>query len=127
MNGIWIDQQAAATLLPSACDDARPTAIGERADARRARVPCHAQAAGAALLTDYILTVSVSVASGVAQMDSAFPLLQPYRALISVVCIVFIMIINLRGVKESGKIFAVPTYFFIVMMYCTLGVAFFRY
>src|SRR5262249_10832459 len=65
--------------------------------------------------------------SGVAQMDSAFPVLQPYRALISVVCIAFIMIINLRGVKESGKIFAVPTYFFIVMMYATLGVAFFRY
>src|SRR4029077_12043094 len=52
-----------------------------------------AQTAGAALLTDYILTVSVSVASGVAQMDSAFPSLQPYRALISVVCIVFIMIV----------------------------------
>jgi len=86
-----------------------------------------AQTAGAALLTDYILTVSVSVASGVAQMDSAFPALQPYRALISVVCIAFIMVINLRGVKESGKIFAVPTYFFIVMMYATLGVAFFRY
>ena len=48
MNGIWIDQQAAATLLPSACDDARPTAIGERADTRRARVPCHAQAAASA-------------------------------------------------------------------------------
>ena len=86
-----------------------------------------AQTAGAALLTDYILTVSVSVASGVAQMDSAFPILQPYRALISVVCIVFIMIVNLRGVKESGKIFAVPTYFFIVMMYSTVGVALFRY
>ena len=86
-----------------------------------------AQTAGAALLTDYVLTVSVSVASGVAQIDSAFPALQRYRALISVVCIAFIMVINLRGVKESGKVFAVPTYFFIVMMYGTLVLAFFRY
>jgi len=83
--------------------------------------------AAAALLTDYILTVSVSIASGVAQIISAYPDLYQYRVVIAVACVLFIMLINLRGVKESGKAFAVPTYFFIVMMYLTVGVGIFRY
>lgn len=86
-----------------------------------------AQIAGAALLTDYILTVAVSVSSGTAQLASAFPALLPYRALLAVALVLFIMLINLRGVRESGAIFAVPTYFFLVMMFLTLGVAFFRH
>ena len=80
-----------------------------------------AQTAGAALLTDYILTVAVSISSGVAQLTSAFPSLIPFRVEISVVMIFFIMLINLRGVKESGRAFALPTYFFIVMMFFTVG------
>jgi amino acid transporter len=80
-----------------------------------------AQTAGAALLTDYILTVAVSVASGVAQIVSAYPSLFPYRVLISVIAVLFITLINLRGVKESGTAFAIPTYFFIVMMLLTVG------
>ena len=83
--------------------------------------------AAAALLTDYILTVSVSIASGVAQIVSAYPDLYPYRVIIAVACILFIMLMNLRGVKESGKAFAVPTYFFIAMMYLTVGIGIFRY
>ena len=83
--------------------------------------------AAAALLTDYILTVSVSIASGVAQITSAFPALYPYRVIIAVACILFVMLINLRGVKESGSAFAVPTYFFIVMMFITVGVGLVRY
>lgn len=83
--------------------------------------------AAAALLTDYILTVSVSIASGVAQIVSAYPDLYPYRVIIAVACVLFIMLMNLRGVKESGKAFAVPTYFFIVMMYLTVGIGIFRY
>src|SRR5512133_2806931 len=75
-----------------------------------------AQTAGAALLTDYVLTVSVSIASGVAQIVSAFPNLYPYRVEISVFMVFFIMLMNLRGVKESGAAFAIPTYFFISMM-----------
>jgi amino acid transporter len=86
-----------------------------------------AQTAGAALLMDYILTVAVSVSSGVAQMVSAYPGLFPYRVAISVGCVLFIMLINLRGVKESGSAFAVPTYFFITMMYLTVGAGIFRY
>ena len=85
-----------------------------------------AQTAGAALLTDYILTVAVSVAAGVAQIVSAYPFLFPYRVLISVIAILFITLINLRGVKESGTAFAIPTYFFIVMMFLTVGIGMVR-
>ena len=61
-----------------------------------------AQTAGAALLTDYILTVAVSISSGVAQLTSAFPDLYPYRVWIAVVLVLFIMLMNLRGVKRIG-------------------------
>src|SRR5512134_3422284 len=86
-----------------------------------------AQVAGAALLTDYILTVAVSVSSGVAQIVSAYPDLDPYRIAIGVGAVLLIMLINLRGVKESGIFFAVPTYFFVVMMFITVGIGLFRY
>ncbi len=86
-----------------------------------------AQTAGAALLTDYILTVSVSISAGVAQIVSAYPALFPYRVVIAVIAVFFIMLINLRGVKESGSAFAVPTYFFVVMMIGTVGFGLFRY
>lgn len=82
--------------------------------------------AGAALLTDYILTVSVSIASGVAQITSAFPNLYDYRVIISVGFIFFVMLMNLRGVKESGTAFAIPTYFFIVLMFIAVGTGLFR-
>ena len=86
-----------------------------------------AQAAGAALLTDYILTVAVSISSGVAQIVSAFPDLFPYRVMIAVALVFFVMTINLRGVKESGILFAIPTYFFLLTMILTIGVGLFRY
>src|SRR5215216_2857425 len=86
-----------------------------------------AQTAGAALLTDYILTVSVSVSSGVAQIISAYPALFPYRVWLAVAAVFFIMLINLRGVKESGQAFAVPTYFFVIMMTGTVMFGLFRY
>ncbi len=86
-----------------------------------------AQIAGAALLTDYILTVAVSTSSGVAQIVSAYPRLFDYRIEIAVGAVLFIMLINLRGVKESGAAFAIPTYFFITMMFFTVGLGMFRY
>jgi len=86
-----------------------------------------AQTAGAALLTDYILTVAVSISSGVAQIVSAFPGLFPYRVPIAVVMVFGIMLANLRGVKESGKLFAIPTYFFILSMFITIGFGIFQY
>jgi amino acid transporter len=86
-----------------------------------------AQTAGGALLMDYILTVAVSVSSGVAQITSAYPFLFSYRVYLSVGLVLFVMLINLRGVRESGTMFAIPTYFFLVMMFLTVGVGFFRY
>ena len=85
-----------------------------------------AQVAGVALLTDYVLTVSVSVAAGIAAITSAAPGLYPYRVWMSVFCIWFIAWGNLRGVRESGRMFAVPTYFFIVMMFTLLGLGVYR-
>jgi len=86
-----------------------------------------AQVAGAALLTDYILTVAVSISSGVAQIVSAYPNLYEYRVEIAVAMVVGVMLINLRGVKESGYAFAVPTYFFLLSMVVTIAVGMFRY
>ena len=82
--------------------------------------------AAAALLIDYILTVSVSVSSGVAQITSAYPQLFEYRVPICLVCVVLITMVNLRGVKESGAAFAIPSYFFIVIMLLMIGVGLFR-
>jgi len=86
-----------------------------------------AQTAGAALLTDYILTVAVSISAGVAQITSAFPALYPHRVAIAVGLVLLVMLINLRGVKESGKAFALPTYFFIGMMFITVGFGLLQY
>jgi len=86
-----------------------------------------AQIAGAALLTDYILTVAVSISAGVAQIVSAYPELFPYRVWIAVAAVFFIMLINLRGVKESGIAFSIPTYFFIAMMFITVGTGLVRH
>ncbi len=76
-----------------------------------------AQVAGVALLTDYILTVAVSVSAGVAALYSAAPPLYAWRVPIALTFIAIIAVGNLRGVKESGKIFAVPTYLFIISMF----------
>ena len=86
-----------------------------------------AQIAGAALLTDYILTVSVSISSGVAQLVSGFPGLLHYRVVIAVFIVGIMMIVNLRGVKESGTAFAIPTYFFLGVTLLTIGMGFYRY
>src|SRR5918994_5244866 len=86
-----------------------------------------AQIAGAALLTDYILTVAVSISAGVAQITSAYPQFFPYRVWISVAAVFIIMLINLRGVKESGIAFSVPTYFFIVTLFITVGTGLIRH
>ena len=68
----------------------------------------------AALLVDYVLTVSVSVSAGVLALASAFPALQGITVELIVLSIVLVMIINMRGVRESGTIFAIPTYAFVV-------------
>jgi amino acid transporter len=81
-----------------------------------------AQVAGVALLIDYVLTVAVSVAAGSAALASAFPALAPWVLPLSVGFVAVLAYGNLRGVRESGKVFAAPTYFFIANMAILLGV-----
>jgi amino acid transporter len=83
--------------------------------------------AAAALLTDYILTVAVSISGGVAAMTSAYPALVPHTVLLCSLSIVLLATVNLRGVRESGAAFSLPTYAFIVMMLVLLGVGGYRY
>jgi amino acid transporter len=85
-----------------------------------------AQVAGVALLTDYVLTVAVSVAAGTAALASAFSVFEPWILWISIAFVVVIAYGNLRGVRESGKVFAVPTYFFIVNMAILIGVGVYK-
>lgn len=77
--------------------------------------------AAAALAVGYILTVSVSIASGVDALISAAQFLAPYRVLLAIGAILLVTVINLRGIRESGTIFAVPTYVFLVAMYGLIG------
>ncbi|HWI60206.1 MAG TPA: APC family permease [Symbiobacteriaceae bacterium] len=82
--------------------------------------------AGAALLIDYVLTVAVSISAGAAAITSAFPEVQPYKVPIVLFAIFLVTVANLRGVRESGNIFAIPTYTFVVSIFALLGVGFFR-
>jgi amino acid transporter len=84
--------------------------------------PGLAQVAGAALLTDYVLTVAVSTSAGTAALVSAFHALEPYRVPIALGFIVLIMFGNLRGLRESGRLFATPTYFFILNVIALLSI-----
>jgi amino acid transporter len=77
--------------------------------------------AAAALLVDYVLTVSVSVVAGIAALTSAVPQLHPYRVVLSVLAVGGIALGNLRGVRESGRLFAAPTYFFVASIFGTVG------
>ncbi len=82
--------------------------------------------AAAALLTDYVLTVSVSVVAGVLAITSAAPALTEHKVTISIGFVVLLTLANLRGVKEAGTVFAVPTYGFVLMVYILLGTGFIR-
>ena len=85
-----------------------------------------AQVAGVSLLTDYVLTVAVSTAAGTAALISAFPGLSPLAVPISLAFIALIAFGNLKGVRESGKIFAVPTYVFIALMGLMIAVGLYK-
>jgi amino acid transporter len=78
--------------------------------------------AAAALLTDYILTVSVSISGGVAAITSAYPALAVHTVGLCIAAVVVLTLVNLRGVRDSGAAFSVPTYVFIVMMVVLIGV-----
>jgi amino acid transporter len=72
--------------------------------------------ASSSLLVDYILTVAVSVSAGVQAIASAYPVIAPYTTTISVLCVIIILVVNLRGISESATVFAWPTLFFMISM-----------
>lgn len=77
--------------------------------------------AAASLLTDYTLTVAVSIAAGVAAITSAIPTLFEQRVILAMFFIALVAVANLRGVKESGTIFAIPTYLFVLSVWVLIG------
>ncbi|MGZ4419474.1 MAG: APC family permease, partial [Gaiellaceae bacterium] len=77
--------------------------------------------AAAALLVDYILTVAVSVTAGVVALVSAAPSLDAHKVQLSLVFVVLLTLVNLRGVRESGILFAIPTYAFVAAMFVMIG------
>ncbi|MEU3467391.1 APC family permease [Streptomyces sp. NPDC006687] len=85
--------------------------------------PTAALTAASALLVDYVMTVAVSVVSGVAAITSAIPSLNGHQVGLSVAFVVLLTVANLRGVRESGRLFAVPTYGFVLIIYVMFAVA----
>jgi len=83
--------------------------------------------AAASLLIDYVLTVSVSIAAGVAAITSALPQWQPHAVVLCLVFVLLLMLGNLRGIRESGQLFAGPTYFFIISILLMIAVGAWRY
>ncbi len=83
--------------------------------------------AGASLLIDYSLTVAVSISAGIAAITSAFPEFLEFKVELALLAIILVTIANLRGVRESGRLFAIPTYAFILGLGLTVAVGYFRY
>jgi len=106
---------------------AYPTGGGSYVVAHENLGPLPGLAAAAALTTDYIMTVAVSTSAGVAAITSAFPELFAQRVIITVAVVVLMTIMNLRGVRESGTVFAAPTYVYAFAVLGLLGVAVFRF
>ena len=82
--------------------------------------------AGASLMIDYILTVTVSVSAGTAALTSAIPALQKFTVELCVIFIFLLMVANLRGVRESGKLFMIPTYAFVASIFVLIGMGLYQ-
>lgn len=80
--------------------------------------------AGAALLIDYVLTVTVSISAGIAAITSAFPALRNQTVVMCLLAITLIMVINLRGVRESGKVFSIPVYIFLGSLFLLIAMSY---
>src|SRR5262249_47002853 len=100
---------------------AYPTGGGSDIVANDNRGPLPGLIAAGALLVDYVLTVSVSIAAGVAALTSIFPSLFAHRVGLGVAFIVLICLGNLRGIRESGAIFTAPTYVYLVSLFALLA------
>jgi len=103
---------------------AYPSGGGSYEVASRNLGPAAGLVVAGALLVDYILTVAVSVAAGVDNIISAVPALNPYRVSVNLAFVALLTAMNLRGVRESGRIFAVPTYLFVVGVLALIGCGF---
>jgi amino acid transporter len=106
---------------------AHPTGGGSYEVAKEKLGVIPSQIAGSALLIDYVLTVAVSVSAGVAAITSTGVISGEHRVSVAILLVMFIMFLNLRGVKESGKAFAVPAYIFIASMVALLIKGFYAY
>ncbi|MDZ7957521.1 MAG: APC family permease [Aulosira sp. DedQUE10] len=82
--------------------------------------------AGGSLMIDYILTVTVSISAGTAALTSAVPSLRPFTVSLCLIFIFLLMLANLRGVKESGRIFMIPTYGFIASIFVLIAIGLFK-
>lgn len=105
---------------------AYPSGGGDYAVARRNLPLLGSLVVAGALLVDYVMTVAVSTASAAEQVISAVPELHDWKLVIGVVAIVLITIGNLRGLRESGNIFAIPTYLFVVSALVMIAIGVFR-
>jgi amino acid transporter len=101
---------------------AYPSGGGAYVVARENLGPSFGLIAAAALMVDYVMTVAVSTASAVANLGSAWPVIWQYRIELGALTIILVTAANLRGVRESGNIFAVPTYLFISMALVAIGI-----
>jgi len=82
--------------------------------------------AAASLLVDYVLTVAVSIAAGILALVSAFPQFAPHQLELSIAAVILVTVLNLRGVRESGTVFALPTYVFLVSILALIAIGIFR-
>ncbi len=105
---------------------AYPNGGGAYVVARTNLAPIFGLIAAAALLIDYVMTVAVSTASAIAQIQSVIPAAYDYRIAIAFVSISLITIANLRGLRESGNIFAIPTYMFVFLALGIVAIGFSR-
>ncbi len=105
---------------------AYPSGGGSYVVSRENLGPVPALVAGASLLVDYVLTVAVSVAAGVLAITSAVPSIHPYRVEVALMMILLMTLVNLRGLKESGSVFAPPTYVYISMLVLLIVVGLYR-
>ena len=106
---------------------AYPTGGGAYIVAKENISPLAGLIAAASLLVDYTLTVAVSISAGVLAITSAFPQLDQHRVLMCLLFLAILMVGNLRGIRESGQIFAVPTYFFVFSIGVLLAAGIYRY
>ncbi len=121
ITGMILVVLAVVTLCYREVVAAYPKAGGSYVVSRDNFGPNIAQIAGAALLISYTITVAVSVAAGSDAVTSAFPALRPLHLEMSILFVLLIAYGNLRGLREAGKVFALPTYFFILNMALLIG------